>query len=271
MEHPDYAFPLAIQTILPEEYRGVAFRQKLALLRELGFSGVELNVVCPEGVDPVDLRALLAEYGLEMTMFATGATAKAEGLSLSDPDEGIRLASIQRCAGLIDFASEFGAGVIVGFLKGGLSADREGARALFLDSLVRLDAHIRAKEVLLLIEATNRYESAVANTLHDAAGAIQALQNPFLRILPDTFHMNIEERNMFGSLARYWNLFDSLHLSDNNRFFPGLGAIDFFAVLRFLKDAGYSGRVAIEGNICDSFEDDLRASMSILRPMLLQV
>ena len=70
-----FAFPLAIQTVLPDEYRGRDFRNRLSLLQKLGFSGVELNIVRPEAVDPADLKALLAEYGLRLTMFASGATA----------------------------------------------------------------------------------------------------------------------------------------------------------------------------------------------------
>jgi sugar phosphate isomerase/epimerase len=270
MNHSEYAFPLAIQTMLPEGYREKAFRQRLDLLRKLGFTGIELNIIHPEQTDPVDLQALLGEHGLRMTMFASGATAKAEGLSLSHEDEAMRSASIRRCIELVDFASEFDAGVIVGFLKGGASPDRERAKVRFGDSLSRLEAHVRAKETPLLIEATNRYEAAVANSLGDAAELIQGFQNPYLRILPDTYHMNIEERSLYGSLIRYASLYDSLHISDNNRFFPGLGGIDFFGILRYLKETGYRGGIAIEGNIRDSFEEDLNASMSLLRPMLLQ-
>ena len=76
---------------------------------------------------------------------------------------------------------------------------------------------------------------------------------------------------MTGSLTKHRALYDSLHISDNNRFFPGLGAIDFFAILRFLKESGYTGGIAIEGNLQHSFQADLKASMSVLRPMLLQL
>ena len=152
---------------------------------------------------------------------------------------------------------------------GGISEDTEQARDRFRDSISRLDTPVRARKVPLLIEATNRYESAVVNSLQDAADSILGFQNPYLRVLPDTFHMNIEERSMLGALIMHRDLYDSLHISDNNRFFPGLGAIDFFAILRFLNDMGYSGGIAIEGNTRTSFEEDLRASMRVLRPMLL--
>jgi D-psicose/D-tagatose/L-ribulose 3-epimerase len=271
MASSEYPFPLSIQITLPVKFRGQGFQRWLELLQQFGFSGVELNIVQPEQVDPLDLRAFLADHGLRMTMFASGATAKAEDLSLSHHDDQIRSASIQRCQELVDFSSELGAGIIVGFLKGGISPNRVRARELFINSLGRLEPHVRAREVPFLIEATNRYESSVANSLHDAAGIIHGFQNPYLRILPDTFHMNIEERSTFGALIRFRDLYDSLHISDNNRLFPGLGGIDFLGLLRFLRHAGYTGGIAIEGNLRDGFEEDLRACMSLLRPMLLSL
>jgi len=262
MREAEYAFPLAIQTTLPRDYQDRPFLRQLELLRKFGFSGVELNIVQPERVDPAALVALLAGFDLKMTMFATGGTAKPEGLSLSSLDDEVRQASVQRCTEFVDFAHEMGAGVIVGYLKGGVSAEPARARECFVDSLTSVEPHVRAREVPLLIEATNRYESAVANALADTADLIRGFDNPYLRILPDTFHMNIEERSLFGSLIAQRGLYDSVHLSDNNRLFPGLGALDFRSILRFLSDSGFEGGVAIEGNVRESFEQDLMARCS---------
>ena len=268
MSNPIYPFRLGIQTILPEDYRERAFQQRLELLQKLGFSGIELNMVQPERIDPADLQGMLANHGLRMTMFASGATANAEGRSLSHEEEAVRLASVRRCIELVDFAAEFDAGIIVGFLKGGPGQDPSRAAGQFRDSLSRLEPHVRARQIPFLVEATNHYESPVANSLQDAADLLQGFENPYLRVLPDTYHMNMEESSMFGALVKHAGLYDSLHISDNNRFFPGLGAIDFYGLLRFLKEIGYNGRVAIEGNIRDSFEEDLGTSMKLLQPML---
>ena len=271
MDNVTYPFPLAIQTILPEHFWERDFRQSLDLLQRWGLTGVELNITSPERVDPHDLKSVLAEHGLSMTMFASGATAKSEGLSLSDENDEIRALSVERCKTFLDFAAEFGAGVIVGFLKGGVSQDREGARVRFREAVEPIADHARTQQVPLLIEATNHYEASAVNTLQDAADIIEATSNPYLHVLPDTYHMNIEERSMTGALVKHSTLYDSLHISDNNRLFPGLGAIDFFALFRFLKESGYAGGIAIEGNLRDSFAEDLQTSMSLLKPMLLNL
>ena len=265
-----YLFPLSIQLTLPEKYRvDEHFAEVLRTLHGLDFSGVELNIVQPEQIDPDDLRDYLNGYGLPMNMFATGATAKALELSLSSPDESLRRRSVDKCLEFIEFARLFGAGVIVGFLKGGAGPDREQRRESFRTSLLEVASSALENKVALLIEATNRYESAVANSLDDTYDLVSsASNNPLVRILPDTFHMNIEEKDQFGSLKRYAAYYDSMHISDNNRYFPGFGAIRFAEFFNFLADSGYSGGLAIEGNVKQELLSDIRGTVEYLAPLL---
>jgi len=265
-----YLFPLSIQLNLPEKYRNDEhFAEVLGTLQSLDFSGVELNIVRPERIDPDDLKDYLNGYGLPMTMFATGATAKALELSLCSPDEPVRRRSVEKCREFIEFARLFGAGVIVGFLKGRAGPDREQRRQSFRTSLLEAASSALENKVALLIEATNRYESAVANSLDDTYDLVSpAADNPFVRILPDTFHMNIEERDQFGSLKRYAAYYDSIHISDNNRYFPGFGAIRFAEFFKFLVDSGYSGGLAIEGNAKQDLLADIRGTVEYLAPLL---
>jgi D-psicose/D-tagatose/L-ribulose 3-epimerase len=265
-----YIFPLSIQLTLPEKYRHDRyFSEVLSTLQRLDFSGVELNIVQPEQIDPADLKQYLNGFGLPMTMFATGASAKESELSLSSPDEPRRRRSVDRCLEFIDFAGLFGAGVIVGFLKGESGPDPEQRREAFRASLHEVADRARESKVPLLIEATNRYESAVANSLEDTYDLVSPAGNdPFVRILPDTFHMNIEESDQFEALKRYAACYDSIHISDNNRYFPGFGAIRFAEFFEFLADSGYAGGLAIEGKVKQDLLSDIRGTVEYLAPLL---
>lgn len=55
------------------------------------------------------------------------------------------------------------------------------------------------------------------------------------KILPDTFHMNIEERNIVETLAEFGEYVGALHCADSNRLAPGMGHIDFDSVLGIAK------------------------------------
>lgn len=262
-------FPLSFQTVLPKDYRtNRSFRSVLETLRELSFWGVELNMSDPRSFEPKAVLDFLREFDLKLSMFATGLTAKQAGLSLSHPTESVRRESVERCRQILDWVAGSEAGVIVGFLKGGVAQDGEEARKRFARSLAEIIPRAEERSVTLLVEATNRYESSVANTLEETAGFLRDYSARYAQILPDTFHMNIEETDMFESMRSHRYRFNSLHLSDNNRLFPGFGAIDFGNVIRFLKEIDYRGRLAIEGNVRKDIESDLRASITRLAPLL---
>jgi len=263
-------FDIAIQLHLPEKYREDSyFNEVLETLRELGFAGVELNMLDPEKIVPDDLEEFLHNYGLKFTMLATGATAKKRGLSLSSEDEQVRRRSVSECRSFIDFAARFRAGVIMGYLKGGPAADPHQARRSIEESLREVVPRAIEKQVPFLVEATNRYESSIVNTLDDAQALITVFaENPIVQMLPDTFHMNIEEKDMFASLEKHRKHYSNLHISDNNRFFPGFGAIRFADLFDFLRSIDYSGMVAIEGNTTIDLLSDIRAAMKYLEPLL---
>ncbi len=266
-----YRYFLAIQTRLPEDYLGDAeFRRNLETLQRLGFDGVELNIRDPERVEPARLKSYLAEFGLVLSMFASGLTAKTYQLSLATADDARRREAIRRSAAFLEFAGEFGAGVIAGFLKGAPQEAGPGARERLAASVQELAPVADRLKVPLLIEAVNRYESPVGHSLADTWDIAKRAGSPFVQILPDTFHMNIEEVNMKQALMEHRDCFTSLHLSDNTRHFPGFGALDFAGMIAILDGLGYQGKLAIEGNVKTSFAADVQLAMQHLAPLLLR-
>ncbi len=264
-----YRFPLAVQMALPDNYQhNQAFGEELKLLQQFGFTGVELNIANVQSADMDAIQRFLGEYDLVMTMLASGLAAKTHGLSLSSPDATIRSRSVDASLQFIDFVQGRDVGFIIGFLKGGPVQDAARAKSDFLASMDRIAAHARMKQVHVIIEATNRYESDVANTLDEAVQIVDVLDNPYLHILPDTFHMNIEEADTHAALIAHQDKFVSVHISDNNRYYPGLGAIDFNRVFHTLEIIGFDGPVAIEGNLRSSFSADLHDSMAYLATVL---
>ena len=233
-------------------------------------SGVELNIADPFSLDWTGLFAYLAEHGLALFRFASGLTAKTRGLSLSSADEETRLRSVAACRQVARALGGTGIGIIIGFLKGPTSADRDGARRRFAESLADLVPDAAAYGVPLVVEATNRYESSVANALDDAAALLPATdaRGRWAQLLPDTFHMNIEEADPTGALERHAALYSSVHLSDNNRLFPGRGAIDFARIIGTLRRIGWKGFLAIEGNVTGGLAADARAAVDALAPHL---
>ncbi len=264
-----YRYYLALQTLLPDGYRqDKEFIERMKVLQSFGFDGVELNIRNPDAIDPEDLKTFLRGFDLELSMFATGFTAKTEGLSLASTDENKRTRSVRRAKEFLSFAKQFGAGIIAGFLKGAAGETSEAHREALKRSIAEVSEEATKLKTPFLVEAINRFESPLGNSLEDTWALVEGASKGYTYILPDTWHMNIEESNMEAAIIAHREHFISFHLSENNRFFPGYGALDFKHIIGVLDACKYKGKLAIEGNLKKGFAEDVRVAMEILAPVL---
>ncbi len=256
-----YPLNTCLQCTLESRDQLPQFKQLLAVLQEYGFYGVELNLPALDILTPRELTELLFQFDLKLDMLATGAYAKAHGFSLSDSDEKHRLAAVDGCIKNLEYAAQAGCGVIIGFFKGGPGQNEQSARQLLLSSLQLLKPAIESLRVSILLEATNHRESSIACTIPETLGLVEQLQCPYVQVLADTYHINIEEAPVVHTLAQFAGRFSRLHLSDDNRAFPGLGSLDFSEIYRQLLQDHFHGTVGIEGNIqVSQLEDTIRSA-----------
>lgn len=223
-------------------------REGLPLFREFGLDGVELSLPNPKEVDFDWLFSLLRQHRLEVSTIATGQSFYDEGISLSHPDPGVRKEAIARIGAFLQFASKFGAGVIIGGIRGktnqGPPTKEETGR--FLEALRECVRLAERKGVNLLLEPINRYETNLVNTVGEAIEVVEQIESKRLKVLPDTFHMNIEEPSVEASLLEARDFLGGLHIADSNRLAPGWGHINFGPIGRALKEAGFEGFICAE-------------------------
>ncbi len=105
-----------------------------------------------------------------------------------------------------------------------------------------------AAGVKCAIEALNRFEAHLLNTMEQAASYVKRVNHPNFGTMYDTFHANIEEKN---PLAAIDNVFASgklnhVHISENDRGTPGRGHINLSEQIKHLKSIGYNGWMTIE-------------------------
>jgi len=100
--------------------------------------------------------------------------------------------------------------------------------------------------VALWIEPLNFYEAMLVPNIAKALEICRDFSSPGLRLMADTFHMNIMERDPLASLRSAGPYLGHVHLSDSNRQLPGLGHLPFGDILATLNSIGYEGYGAIE-------------------------
>jgi D-psicose/D-tagatose/L-ribulose 3-epimerase len=103
-----------------------------------------------------------------------------------------------------------------------------------------------AAGIVIALEALNRYETHLLRTLDEAEQLRRLIDSPYVQLMADVFHMNIEEDSIPAVIRAHAEHIVHVHLADNQRREPGSGSLNFDAVFEVLDDTGYSGALAME-------------------------
>ncbi len=237
----------------PSSFAPLLFAGRLAegldALPGSGFTAVEISLRQANDLDVPWLDVHLAELGLAVSAFATGRMCLEDSLCLSDTNPIVRKQLFERLVGVIQLAAHFNASVIIGGVRGKLSGDadqRSDQRKSAIETLRGCAVVAEASGVNLLVEPINRYETNFINSAQDGIELIRVIGQPGIKLLLDTFHMNIEETDPCATIRSASRLLGYVHFADSNRQAPGLGHIKFPAILDALKDIEYQGFITAE-------------------------
>ena len=227
-------------------FRG--FEESMRAAAELGYHGVELALKNAGEIDRGTLSSLLKEMGLGVSSISTGQVFADTGLYFTHPEAEVRKKVIEVFSDIVRLAGEFGGMVNIGRIRGFVPPDRTRGEteALFLDTMRRLAETASDEGVTLVLEPVNRYEINFVNSLDEGAELLKKLDCPNVGLMPDVFHMNIEDARIGESLVRHAPLIRYIHLADSNRWSPGCGHLDFAEVFSALKTSGYDGWAGVE-------------------------
>ena len=121
--------------------------------------------------------------------------------------------------------------------------------------------------VSLLIEPLNRYSTPFCCNTADAIFIMSKLNNDYLSILLDTYHMNIEEKDFSDSINKSKLFLKHIHFSDNNRRMPGLGHINFNSILKTLKKIQYTNYIGLEPMIDRNYKREITRGLNFLNKL----
>jgi D-psicose/D-tagatose/L-ribulose 3-epimerase len=105
----------------------------------------------------------------------------------------------------------------------------------------------------IALEPVNRFETDFINTCDQGLAMIQDVGNPALKLHLDTFHMNIEEKDLGASIRKAGSRLGHFHACGSDRGTPGNDETDWPSIAAALKDIHYQGDVVIE-----SFTSDVK-------------
>lgn len=237
-----------------------------AMLAEAGYDGVEIPIFDEELEKYERLRERLDVHGLE----ALGVTARSEADSPTSSDADTRARGLRATTAALDACAALGAPILCGPLEAPLGyftgegpTPDELSRSA--ESLHAAAEHAATRNVTLAVEYLNRFELYLVNSAADAAALVRAVGHPNCRMMYDTFHAHIEEKDPREALRTCADVLVHFHASENDRSTPGRGQVAWDATFDALHEVGYEGWVVIEA-FGDSLPD-LAGATKIWRRM----
>ena len=216
-------------------------------LKEIGYDGVECLIGSPDEKAYKRFGDHAHKIGLETTsVFVVGVDENPV-----NPSAEIRARGLDRIKWGIDRAHDMNAKVMCGPFH--------SAHGFFTKKPPQDEEYQRCAEVLhaageyaaqagitLALEALNRFECYLCNTMEQLQRLVKASDHPNVKAMFDTHHANIEEKKNYTALHTIAPYLAHVHISENDRGTPGEGLVQWAENFSALAEIKFDGWLTIE-------------------------
>ncbi len=115
-----------------------------------------------------------------------------------------------------------------------------------VETLQQAAEKAQARGIRMAIEYLNRFEIYFLTTAAQAARFVRAVDHPYCKMMYDSFHAHIEEKDQARAIASCAAETIHVHVSENDRGIPGTGQVHWDGFFQGLKQSGYNGYLTIE-------------------------
>lgn len=219
----------------------IPLEDKCRLAMDIGVNGVEVQGDLSQ--NPVELKALLNKCALKVL------SVTPDNVDISSDDEKVRFDAVQYFLDLLDWGEELGAKRIcihgyVGKTKG--CGDVAKDWELLLNSTLKVVQKAELLGIEVVFEVLNRYENHQIVTAKEAISLLNEVKSKNLKVLLDSYHMNIEEACPIQALKEVGDQLGVYHIADSNRQGVGDGHLDLKGQVNTLHEIGYEGPIIME-------------------------
>ena len=233
--------------------------------KEAGFSVIEIPIFDSFQIDIEDTLKVLKEYGLTATV-SLGLNFE-EDINNEDPEivaKGLKV--LRHALGIVhQLGGDYMGGVIYSALGKYTLACTPKARSNVVASLKTLAQEAHAKGITLGLEAVNRYETNLLNTVEQAVALIKEIGEPNIKVHLDSYHMNIEEYDLESPIVKHAEYIGYVHIGASHRGGLGSGNIDFDQLFGALAKIEYTGVITFESFSSEIVDGTLTKALCIWR------
>jgi D-psicose/D-tagatose/L-ribulose 3-epimerase len=244
---------------------------KLDLCRhvaELGFDKLEICIEDPARVSAAAVSEAAAAAGIGILVCGAFGPDR----DISSEDAAVREQAADYLRTCIDLAADVGSPIVCGPMYAAtgqarlLPADERAAQwARAAAGLRAVAEYAASRGVALAIEPLNRFETDLVNTVEQGVRLCRDIGGDNVGLLLDTFHMNIEEKDIGDALRTAGSYVRHVHTCENDRGAPGSGHVEWSEVFAALADIAYEGDIVIESFTPEITE--IARAVSLWRPL----
>jgi D-psicose/D-tagatose/L-ribulose 3-epimerase len=219
----------------------------LDTIRKIGYDIVELPMFDKDVANAARWGKKLDELGFLRS--ATCAYGPEDNMISADPR--IRRQGIDTNKKILDCCAAAGCPVMVGNSISALgvftgSSPNSDEWNWALDGMREVAEHAQKVGVKIGMEALNRFEAYFINCVADGVRFAKELNHPAFGMMYDTFHANIEEKNVTEAIHTVKDYLLHVHISENDRSTPGTGGVRWSETFSALQEIGYDGWLVVE-------------------------
>ena len=219
----------------------------------LGFDALEVSVndfvmAQPESYI-AEMKQRASDLGMKITCCGGGLT---DGCDISSENEYSRRKGIDRLKRVLGIAKALGSSGLDGINYVPWNSFTQPVHKMrrfdqCVKSMKEIAIYCGEIDIDFAVEVANRHEVFMLNTVKEAIDLCEAVGSPGIKIQLDTYHMNIEEDDMYQAIVSAGKRLYSLHVSENNRKIPRPGgSIPWDKVAKAVNDIGFDGYVDLE-------------------------
>jgi D-psicose/D-tagatose/L-ribulose 3-epimerase len=238
-------------------------------IKEMGFDIIEVAVEKQELIDWVKLKEIVKETGLQVTI--SGAFGPERDISSDDPN--IRAKGLKYITDCIEIAQNMGSPIFGGPVYSAVGKTRfisdeqkKRERAWCIENLIKVSKFAEDRGIIVGVEPLNRFETDMVNTADQAISLVKEVDHPNIKIQLDTFHCNIEEKNIPDTIRKVGkDLLCHVQGNESDRGTPGTGNVDWTGIKEALTEIGYDKAIVIE--TFGEVSEEIAKAASIWRPL----
>ena len=223
------------------------FAKKIA---NIGFDILEISagdLITMSDKEIDELKEISKALGIEIT----SNIGPAKKYDVASPNKDIREAGIEFLSNIMKKMDRLDSRSLVGVMytywpNDFTDLDKEGAWARGVESVKRLGRVASELGIDYCLEVVNRFETHILNTAEEGIKYCKDVDCASVKLLLDTFHMNIEEDNIADAIRASGSYLGHLHVGEGNRKLPGTGHLPWNEIGKALNEIGYNKGVVME-------------------------